>query len=881
MDLITKTTAMLTADTDPGAWHFARCWLRAAGQPGDPDGALDDFDAIPETMPGRAKLAAYLVSVQLRGNRLREGPAIHRAERLAVVADTDPAPLPEWPAERAVLRSLVLVRLCQEGDASVTPRSALAELAGLRQAVGDRQPHRQRLDVAELAITGLRAEQNQDHEGLRKIAEQAEGFGGVRGEMLAAATTARAAVARGDLPAVTAAAERMRAALERYPPGDLGRPAAEQMLASLAPLLGESSAAPVPGPAETTAGPFADLRRRAAEPGLGNLERALRLSQLGIAETTVPQTADDGVRHLAEAVRIAPQHDARLPYYLLTHGYALIQRYETHHRRPDLDDGIRQLEQARERCGGPAATHWSLVSQMLGHAHRLAGHHDEGRRIALAGLRGHAWSVLLQAHTDAAAAAARDAATDAVDVARWCLQDGAVDDAATALDAGRGLIVYAATRIRGVADQLRDSHPELAARWRDATRDRAPGDVDVELRREVLEVLTARPDRLLDPPSTHEIRAALTALGADALVYLIPGDDGVGAAVAVPAGGPASEIRLPLLTGTAMTDFDIRPQRNRDASFTEPTSERTLGEVCDWAWQAAIGPVLGMLDLPADGSGRIILIPMRELVRVPWHAARDNRGGHAVQRACFSYAASARLVCDTAWSPPVPLTGSGLIVGDPDTRGAAGDLPAARAEALALRDAFYPAARYVGRLADGASGPGGAGTRRDVLDWLADPDGGSVLHLASHAIARPSDSYLLLAGGDRLATEELIAALTAGGGRGVALAALAACDTGVSSRGYDEAFSLATAFLASGVRSVVSSQWPVPDEATSVLMFAFHHFLATGGDGPARALRAAQLWLLDEHRVPLDGMPDPLQERLKALTRPEPADWAGFFHSGH
>lgn len=913
---VTRTSEVLAVvpEGDRGAWMFARCWLHAVRF--EENGldktalraALDDFDAIPAGLPGRAKLAAILINAQIRAGALAVGEPIRRAAALADIADEDDDPLSAWPSNRAVVRALTLVQLCQEGDPTVSVRSALAELSDLEKVVAGEQPQAQMLDLARLGLTNIRAQQNLDHAELAESAKRAEEIGrrysagspgNVRAALMSVALAAQASAARGDITALVAAIEQIRTMLAGLGPNDSLRRETERLLDSVTPIVDifqRGFDTPAAAGPELDAG-LAGLRRLADEPGLIAGDRAARLATLGATEMsyepTAPALADDGVRHLAEAVATAPAHDTRMPYYCMTHGYALLQRYESRRSREDLTDGIRVLERARTLAKSPAHPYWATASIMLGHGHRLAGRAKHGRQIAIEGLRGHAWNVLLQAHTNAAAAAARDASSDAIDVARWCLQDNAVDDAVAALDAGRGLIVYAATQIRGVADQLDRDHPGLAARWRQATARRPPSDVDADLRHEVLSTLAglagepAAANRLLDPPSPHEIRAALTALHADALVYLIPGDKGIGAAVAVPARGESVWRPLPrLTTGAMITTFDTRPRRSRDATAEDERDETgmpTLDDVCAWAWDAAVGPVLKMLDLPRDGTGRVILVPMRELAGVPWHAARHGRQ-HAIQRAGFSYAASARLMCESAWSTDIAVSRTGLIVGDPNTGGTARDLPAARAEALAIHDAFYRPARYVGRYESGDVSTAGPGRRHDVLDWLAAGDG-TMLHLACHAVVNPDGegedtAYLLLAGGERLSAEAMVGAVRAREGRDIALATLAACQTGVSSRGNDEAFSLATAFLAGGVRAVVSSRWAIPDEATSVLMFAFHHFLHAEPGGVPHALRSAQLWMLDPNRQELQDMPQSLRQRLRDLPEPEVADWAAFVHAG-
>jgi CHAT domain-containing protein len=136
-------------------------------------------------------------------------------------------------------------------------------------------------------------------------------------------------------------------------------------------------------------------------------------------------------------------------------------------------------------------------------------------------------------------------------------------------------------------------------------------------------------------------------------------------------------------------------------------------------------------------------------------------------------------------------------------------------------------------------------------------------------------AYLALAGG-RLTAEDLVEAA----GADLRLVVLAACRSQVSGRGHDEAFSLSTAFLAAGASSVIGSLWPVPDDATSVLMFLTHHYLRVEGLPPGQALRRAQFWILDSGR----GMPPDMPRDLAAqAARIDPDDltaWAGFTHLG-
>jgi CHAT domain-containing protein len=279
-------------------------------------------------------------------------------------------------------------------------------------------------------------------------------------------------------------------------------------------------------------------------------------------------------------------------------------------------------------------------------------------------------------------------------------------------------------------------------------------------------------------------------------------------------------------------------------------------------------------------------VPMGELARIPWQAARKSDGTYAIRWVAVSQAASARMLCHSAGLAPVPAAPSGLVVGDPDTGVPERDLRAARLEAYAIHQSFYRGARYLGRRPDDTSSRSGAGTPDEVREWLIAnrPGAGTMLHLACHGFIRTDSgtetAYVLLAGGDRVTAEELTEVMGRAPERAIGLVVLAACRTGLAISGYDEAYSLGTAFLAAGVRSVLSTHWSIPDEATSVLMFMFHHYRMVEGLPAWDALRQAQLWMLDDERQIPKQMPPRLREQLDGGDPRAVVGWAGFVHWG-
>jgi hypothetical protein len=505
-------------------------------------------------------------------------------------------------------------------------------------------------------------------------------------------------------------------------------------------------------------------------------------------------------------------------------------------------------------------------------------------------------------------------------VAQWGLDDGALDTAVTALDAGRGLVLQAATSSRDVADRLAAlGQHRLAGEWRltagqgrdavsgsplstsgspvsmmgslvlDGNAPAAGGDVVPDtLRAAVLAAFADAGTGLLNPVTVAEIQAALAHARGDALVYLLPTAPGrpgrPGHAVIVPATGPVQTVVLPALRlddRAPVRPYARSAARSRDAAALGPPAGPTLGEhvaeVGRWAWQVAMGKLVAHIHtwrLPR--RPHVILIPMAGLALVPWHAAYRQAHGrrhYVVEDLVISYTPSARLYCEAAQSPPVAVR-SALVVGNPN-----GDLAFAGLEARAIHQAFYPDGTYLGR---GMPYGQGAGSREEILRWIASADAQpAVLHFACHGTVdpdRPANAELVLAGGT-LAARDLVDAA-----RLAALVVdqvfLAACTTNTTGRDYDEAFSLASAFLAAGARTVFGSLWAVGDAETSLLMFMAHHYLIADQHRPADALHAAQLWMLNPHRRAPKTMPADLAAHSDRPELADPLAWAAFTHLG-
>jgi hypothetical protein len=588
-------------------------------------------------------------------------------------------------------------------------------------------------------------------------------------------------------------------------------------------------------------------------------------------------------------------------------------------QRRDREVAVSWLEQARDDLGDrPFHPEFANTMINLARAYQVVGDSGATVRAGFAALRARSHDLLLQSGTGRSLSYARLAAGEAAEVAAWCLDGRRAADAVAALELGHGLILHAATAAAEVPDMLiAAGQPGLATQWRMMTSNpdaalwdevwptstglpvlpdtlRAPD----ELRRDVLLALGGTPaeQRLVAPPAATDLAAALTEVGADALVYLLESARGQpGRAIIVPGAHVAADGPWPLplpgldeRTGQLIDEYLAASAAVEAGSADGPARERwraALLSLCDWAGPAVIEPVrAATVGWDLRRPPRLVMIPAGRLSVVPWHAARSRPAGagpirYALQDMLVSGASSGRQLRDVALRTQLPLTGSPVIVGDPS-----GTLPGALREAQAIASHCYPGARYLGPL--GGAGRGdGTGTPGEVLEHLPTTQrtGASMLHLGCHGVvsAQPGQSHLILAGDAELQVDAVLRQARgrppeAPGG----LVTLAACSSDLSAGEYNEALTPATAFLAAGAVTVVAARWALPDRPTTLLMFMFHYLMTCHAHAPRDALRLAQLWMADPGRAVPPEMP---AELAKLARRPGLEDvtvWGAFVHQG-
>lgn len=357
-------------------------------------------------------------------------------------------------------------------------------------------------------------------------------------------------------------------------------------------------------------------------------------------------------------------------------------------------------------------------------------------------------------------------------------------------------------------------------------------------------LLRARAERLEEELSTLRMRRALgedprmgDAQGASsvnaaqdrppAISFHVIGDD---LAVFVVHGREVDVRILPSVMTAARVALDrLASQWNR-FGFGSAFSRRhgdmlraTTVEILHELYSLLIEPVRDLLD--ALGSETLVVVPHRDLHRVPFQALHDGTD-HLARHWAVTISTT---LPDCAGEPTSPRPEGGLL-------------------ALAVPDSRSPLISHevgsVSSIVDDSEVLHGTGATRDALRTRL--PGPKYLHLACHGLyraANPMFSALRLSDGWLTGAE--VMELELGG----ALVVLSACESGRSSRHTAEPIGLAWAFLAAGASGAVVSQWLVDDEVTVEVMQELYARLSAG-EPPARALQQAQLVVATHHAHP-------------------------------
>ncbi len=301
-------------------------------------------------------------------------------------------------------------------------------------------------------------------------------------------------------------------------------------------------------------------------------------------------------------------------------------------------------------------------------------------------------------------------------------------------------------------------------------------------------------------------------------------------------------------------------------------------------WDTLMGPLVQKLQ--SLNFTQATLIPTGYLSLLPLHAAwtedpnRPTGRRYALDDIHFTYAPNAQSLTAARTIADRVQADSILAIDNPRQ-----DLPNSEQEVQAAISTFLP------HVAIFRHHRATTTTVKTALPQAA------IAHFSCHSTANlnePLNSGLLMSDG-LLTLKDIFALNLTEGDRGLRLAILSACETGmIGIENADEAISLPTGLLQAGVAAVIASLWSVSDLSTMLLLTRFYHLWRQDGLEPAAALRAAQQWVRDTtnaekatyFKTALTGQPnvnvpgstaDYLYKQM-LLSRPDQRDFAHPFH---
>jgi CHAT domain-containing protein/tetratricopeptide (TPR) repeat protein len=274
--------------------------------------------------------------------------------------------------------------------------------------------------------------------------------------------------------------------------------------------------------------------------------------------------------------------------------------------------------------------------------------------------------------------------------------------------------------------------------------------------------------------------------------------------------------------------------------------------------------------LPAARNSLLTIVPHGPLFQVSFAGLQDQEGKYLIESYRLHYTPSVGVLTFTAQSrhrlggAAARGSAKALLVGDPTP--AASDpgeeslteLPWARREVTEIGALL--GAGHADVITEHEA------TEQKVREEI---EHASLLHFATHGVIRQSESmssFLALAHGKLTADEVYGLRLQAD------LVVLSACDTALGPMTGDGVIGFTRAFLYAGARSVIATEWNVPDRTGYELMRRFYRFRRVNSD-PSEALRRAQISVLAALR---QGTMRVGEGGEQVALRENPLYWAGF-----
>ena len=487
----------------------------------------------------------------------------------------------------------------------------------------------------------------------------------------------------------------------------------------------------------------------------------------------------------------------------------------------------------------------------------------------------------------------------AADAAACSIMAGDHEDALMSLELGRGILLAQALQLRDAAASLRETAPDLAARFERIRAELDEPDaelahLDAGSQGEILAVFdqdqagAARRRRLVADLATltaeiHEIPgfahfmepptvADLSAAAADGPIVFINVSRYASHALILTATGIRPAVDLPGLRPGLVADkvnaFVPATQTAKVPGKEAPEqAEHIVSDTLAWLWDTTAGPVLddlGITGSPAGGQPypRLWWSPVGLLSYLPLHAAgrTGDEAAAVLGRVASSYTPTAYALGE-AMKRIRRSDGSQsmLVVAMPHTP-AAPDLPGADLEADMLVTSF-PDVEVLGTW-QAATGPA---TRQSVVGGLQRH---ALAHFACHGKCdRAEPTHSMLQVSDHEHNPLTIADVTSLNLIHAQFAYLSACETALTGpKLTKEALHLVTAFSLAGYPGVIGTLWSIDDSAAFSIARQVYAAMAPPGTPILVGLAATAL-----HEAIRD-----LRER-----HPEqPSIWAAHIHVG-
>lgn len=274
---------------------------------------------------------------------------------------------------------------------------------------------------------------------------------------------------------------------------------------------------------------------------------------------------------------------------------------------------------------------------------------------------------------------------------------------------------------------------------------------------------------------------------------------------------------------------------------------RPVGATLSRLYYSLIAPVEKLL----KGKRKLIIVPDGLLFGLPFQALQDGNGTYLVERFAISYSPSlttlwavnqSRKKVESTKNSPARLIWTGLAVSDFGS--ALKPLPFAREEMNSIAKMLTRSKRPLTVqifVNSSATKPVAMKALRES-QWV---------HFATHAVLEPNhplhSRLILKSNGERDGALRAFEVLDLGQTNSE-MVVLSACETGLGKALKGEGvLGLVWVFMATGVKTLVVSQWQVDDLSTARLMETFYRYILEGFS-PSEALCKAQTQLLSQRR---------------------------------